>query len=156
MHRARFATIRAIPPSMVVACAMGVAIGFTVAAMLALSDALPSEIATALKPAEESSSFSTETLGVLILRGVNYFRRCGRSNCRRADESISVDQAVVSRLFAGSQMEADVTHEMNRRGDLIAALSDVAKARKPASTADIEGLWSRVLDHAFIVMQALP
>jgi hypothetical protein len=70
-------------------------------------------------------------------------------------ESISVDQAV-SRLFAGSQMEADVTHEMNTRGDLIAALSDVAKARKPASTADIEGLWARVLDHAFVVMQALP
>ncbi|MGE0273717.1 MAG: hypothetical protein AB7M05_21015 [Alphaproteobacteria bacterium] len=70
-------------------------------------------------------------------------------------ESISVDQAV-SRLFAGSPMEADVTHEMNKRGDLIAGLSDVAKARRPASTADIEGLWSRVLDHAFVVMQALP
>jgi hypothetical protein len=33
--------------------------------------------------------------------------------------------------------------------DLIAALSDVAKARKAASTADIEGLWSRVLEFRF-------
>lgn len=74
---------------------------------------------------------------------------------KASGESISIDQAV-SRLFAGSPMETDVTREINGRGDLIAALSDVAKARKPASIADIEGLWSRVLDHAFVVMQALP
>jgi hypothetical protein len=72
-----------------------------------------------------------------------------------AGHGVSLDEAV-SRIFRSSATVTDVETEVHRRSALIADLSDVAKARRTVDVAELDGLWSRVLDHLLIVLTGLP
>jgi hypothetical protein len=73
---------------------------------------------------------------------------------RHSNENITIDKAI-DRLFSNVPTKTDVEHEFACRESLIGALSTVAKRRPSPSTYNLDVQWARVLDHAFIVCNAM-
>lgn len=64
-------------------------------------------------------------------------------------------QLILDRLFPSASTRIEVQDQFDQRSDLIAALSAVANQRDQDGTLEVDALWSRGLDHAFIVVGAL-
>jgi hypothetical protein len=74
---------------------------------------------------------------------------------RHSTENMTID-IVIQCLFATSPTVTEVAEEFQKRSNLISDLSAIAKARETASAYELDGLWSRVLDHAVIILSAVP
>lgn len=70
-------------------------------------------------------------------------------------EHLSLEQAV-ERLFVEDTLSNDVVREMTSRSEIISALSDIAKDRVGGTTSAVDGVWARVINHALIVLRAMP
>lgn len=62
------------------------------------------------------------------------------------------DSLILEGLFPSTANRIEVQAQFDQRSDLVAALSDVGKARDVLGKHRLDVLWSRVLDHAFIVV----
>jgi hypothetical protein len=72
----------------------------------------------------------------------------------RPKENMKPD-IVLERLFSSAPTRTDVEQQFAQRPTLIDELSKKAKQRDPSQVYDVDALWARVLDHAFIVANAL-
>jgi hypothetical protein len=74
---------------------------------------------------------------------------------RHAKENMTLEMAV-ERLFSSVATRAEIEEQLSRRRSaLIDALSNVAKRRNEPVQYDLDALWSRALDHAFVVLNGI-
>jgi hypothetical protein len=71
-----------------------------------------------------------------------------------AGENMTLELAA-QRLFLSSPTRVDAEEQINQRSSLMEALSAVAKRRDRPGSYEIDALWVRTLDHAYVVLGAL-
>ncbi len=69
-------------------------------------------------------------------------------------ENMTLELAA-QRLFLSAPTKADAEEQINQRPSLVEALSAVAKRRDEPRSYEIDALWARTLDHAFVILGAL-
>jgi hypothetical protein len=74
---------------------------------------------------------------------------------RKPKEKMTFD-TVLERLFSSALNRTDVEQQLAQRPDLYDQLSKKVKRRPSSPDYNVHALWTRVLDHAFIVANALP
>ena len=73
---------------------------------------------------------------------------------RQSGENMTIDLAF-ERLFSSAPTRTEIEEQFTQRPSLMEALSAVAKRRDLSKGYELEALWARVLDHAFVVVSAL-
>lgn len=71
-----------------------------------------------------------------------------------AGENMTLEVAV-ERLFSSAPTKPEIEEQMKQRSSLLEALSAVAKRRDQSGAYELDALWARVLDHAFVVASGL-
>lgn len=72
----------------------------------------------------------------------------------RPRENMNPD-IVLGRIYSSAPTRAEVKQQFGQKSSLIEALSAMAKRRDSSRVYDLDALWARVLDHAFIIVNAL-
>lgn len=73
---------------------------------------------------------------------------------RQPGENMTLELAL-ERLFSSAPARTDIEEQFVQRPSLMEALSAVAKRRDLSKAYELEALWARVLNHAFVVVSAL-
>jgi len=73
---------------------------------------------------------------------------------RQPGENMSIELAL-ERVFSSAPTRTEIEEQFRQRSSLMDALSAVAKRRDLSKPYELEALWARVLDHAFVVVSAL-
>lgn len=73
---------------------------------------------------------------------------------RHPGENMTLELAL-ERLFSSAATRTDIEEQLTQRPSLMEALSAMAKRRDLSKAYELEALWARVLDHAFVVVSAL-
>lgn len=73
---------------------------------------------------------------------------------RQPQENMTLD-TVFERLFLSAPTAAEVQEQFAQRSSLYGELSVIVKRRNSSLGYDVDALWARVLDHAFIVFNTL-
>jgi hypothetical protein len=69
-------------------------------------------------------------------------------------ENMTLELAV-ERLCSSAPTKLEIEEQIKQRSSLFATLSAVAKRRDESQAYELDGLWARVLDHAFVVVSGL-